>query len=309
MNTGVAVSPEAQVRVLTELPRSDLRCWWESGTWKSAERDDSRCMSHLTLCKIVKRVNPPILVYHVVHLSTFCLSLVGTRFQHLRAKFSSASSGDGAAVAEWSDCSPSTKANLGIVPHDAACGLVFSGISRFLRTCIPSLLHSQLISPSSAFIASLLRAAQISQLNSRELRVGEQGRFNKPAASAVCIFASHEGLSARPRVGITPLPLAKGVAVPGPLWFPPTVCRALRQCRGFLYMNSNARPHQVVLVDGYLEMRDLPIQIGRLADSEVSRDGASCSEKRDWGRNGMESVIAFVKGPSQNSSGVISGNR
>ncbi|KAJ8876096.1 hypothetical protein PR048_024005 [Dryococelus australis] len=42
--------------------------------------------------------------------------------------------------------------------------------------------------------------------------------------------------------------------------------------------------------------------------SEVIRDGASCTGKRDWGRIGNESAMASVWDPSQHSPGVISGN-
>ncbi|KAJ8869725.1 hypothetical protein PR048_028720 [Dryococelus australis] len=41
--------------------------------------------------------------------------------------------------------------------------------------------------------------------------------------------------------------------------------------------------------------------------SEVIRDSA-CTGKRDWGRNGKESAMAFVRDPSQHSPGVISEN-
>ncbi|KAJ8894348.1 hypothetical protein PR048_006976 [Dryococelus australis] len=54
---------------------------------------------------------------------------------------------------------------VGIVPDDAARRRVFSEISRFPRPCISALLHSQVLLPSSALKTSLLRAAQISQLN------------------------------------------------------------------------------------------------------------------------------------------------
>ncbi|KAJ8870848.1 hypothetical protein PR048_027149 [Dryococelus australis] len=48
------------------------------------------------------------------------------------------------------------------------CGLafIFSGISRFLLPCVPALLHSHLILPSSAFKASLLRVGE--SLNSTQ---------------------------------------------------------------------------------------------------------------------------------------------
>ncbi|KAJ8888414.1 hypothetical protein PR048_007904 [Dryococelus australis] len=46
----------------------------------------------------------------------------------------------------------------------------------------------------------------------------------------------------------------------------------------------------------------------RLVDSEVIRDGASCTERTDWGRNGKESTMSFVRDPFQHSPGVISEN-
>ncbi|KAJ8888090.1 hypothetical protein PR048_007577 [Dryococelus australis] len=72
--------------------------------------------------------------------------------------------GEGATVAERLDCSPPTKANRvqspaesipdfrdkGTVPDDFAGSRVFSGISRFLCSCIPVLLHPHLFSISSA---------------------------------------------------------------------------------------------------------------------------------------------------------------
>ncbi|KAJ8880546.1 hypothetical protein PR048_017016 [Dryococelus australis] len=52
----------------------------------------------------------------------------------------------------------------GIAPDDAAGQRVCSGISCYPRLCIPVLLHSNLISPSSALETSLLGVSQISQL-------------------------------------------------------------------------------------------------------------------------------------------------
>ncbi|KAJ8865672.1 hypothetical protein PR048_033192 [Dryococelus australis] len=43
---------------------------------------------------------------------------------------------------------------VGIAPDDGSGRRVFSGISRFLRSCIPVMLHAQLISPSSALKTS-----------------------------------------------------------------------------------------------------------------------------------------------------------
>ncbi|KAJ8876012.1 hypothetical protein PR048_023920 [Dryococelus australis] len=54
--------------------------------------------------------------------------------------------------------------HVGIVPDDAAGWQVFTGISRFPRPCILSLLHTHFSSPSSALKTSILRAAQISSL-------------------------------------------------------------------------------------------------------------------------------------------------
>ncbi|KAJ8891945.1 hypothetical protein PR048_004505 [Dryococelus australis] len=73
-----------------------------------------------------------------------------------------------ATVAERLVYSPPTKVNrqVAIVPDDAAGRRVFSGISRFPRPCIPTLLHTHLASPSSALRTSTLRAAQISPLDS-----------------------------------------------------------------------------------------------------------------------------------------------
>ncbi|KAJ8869882.1 hypothetical protein PR048_028891 [Dryococelus australis] len=54
---------------------------------------------------------------------------------------------------------------VGNVADDVAGRQVYSGISRFPRLCNMALLHFHLISPSSALKISLLRAAQLSQLN------------------------------------------------------------------------------------------------------------------------------------------------
>ncbi|KAJ8896830.1 hypothetical protein PR048_002176 [Dryococelus australis] len=51
--------------------------------------------------------------------------------------------------------SPSGFSHVGIVPDDTAGRLVFPGISRVLRSCIPALLHTQLTSPSSAIKTSM----------------------------------------------------------------------------------------------------------------------------------------------------------
>ncbi|KAJ8894598.1 hypothetical protein PR048_007262 [Dryococelus australis] len=56
-----------------------------------------------------------------------------------------------------------------IVPGDAAARRIFSEISCFPRPFISAMLHSHLISPTSALKTSSFRAAQISQLNSTQL--------------------------------------------------------------------------------------------------------------------------------------------
>ncbi|KAJ8887788.1 hypothetical protein PR048_014006 [Dryococelus australis] len=61
--------------------------------------------------------------------------------------------------------------HVGIVPGDVADGRVFSGISRFPRPFIPALLHTHLVSPSSALKTSSFRAAQISPLPSTSIAV------------------------------------------------------------------------------------------------------------------------------------------
>ncbi|KAJ8874062.1 hypothetical protein PR048_024902 [Dryococelus australis] len=55
---------------------------------------------------------------------------------------------------------PGFLSHVGIVPDDAVGQRVFSGISRFLRPCIPALLHTHLASPSSAIKTQRLRAAR-----------------------------------------------------------------------------------------------------------------------------------------------------
>ncbi|KAJ8897326.1 hypothetical protein PR048_002672 [Dryococelus australis] len=86
----------------------------------------------------------------------------------------------GAAVTERFDCSPPIKAkrvrslarSLSDFRKWESCrtmplvGRVFSGISRFLRPCIPALLHAHFAPPPSALNTSMLRTAQISPLRS-----------------------------------------------------------------------------------------------------------------------------------------------
>ncbi|KAJ8884418.1 hypothetical protein PR048_016275 [Dryococelus australis] len=59
--------------------------------------------------------------------------------------------------------------HVGIVPDDAADWRGFSGISRFIRPCLPALFHTHLTSPSSALKISLLRAAHLSSLTPSRL--------------------------------------------------------------------------------------------------------------------------------------------
>ncbi|KAJ8888662.1 hypothetical protein PR048_008154 [Dryococelus australis] len=56
---------------------------------------------------------------------------------------------------------------VGTVPDDSTSRRVSSGISRFLHPCIPVPLHTHLASPSPALKISILRAAQISPLQSK----------------------------------------------------------------------------------------------------------------------------------------------
>ncbi|KAJ8878011.1 hypothetical protein PR048_022474 [Dryococelus australis] len=60
-----------------------------------------------------------------------------------------------------------------IVPDDPTSRRVISWISRFPRPCIPVLLHSHLISPSSALKTSVSRAAKISHITSVNLCLHE----------------------------------------------------------------------------------------------------------------------------------------
>ncbi|KAJ8896990.1 hypothetical protein PR048_002336 [Dryococelus australis] len=62
-----------------------------------------------------------------------------------------------------------------IVSADAAGWRVFSGISRFPRTCIPAPLHALLTSPSSALQALMLRASKISPLRQCATSTGDKG--------------------------------------------------------------------------------------------------------------------------------------
>ncbi|KAJ8873468.1 hypothetical protein PR048_024286 [Dryococelus australis] len=105
-------------------------------------------------------------------------------------------------VTEWLDYSPPTKANRVQSPAGSlrifasgnrtgqCCWSVgFLGISRFPRPCIPALLHSHLLSPSSALKTSLLRAAQISPLHFPKLR---QANCVHPSLCEEHCSVSHE---------------------------------------------------------------------------------------------------------------------
>ncbi|KAJ8870398.1 hypothetical protein PR048_029419 [Dryococelus australis] len=61
--------------------------------------------------------------------------------------------------------------HVGIVPDDAVGRWIFSGISRFPRLFIPVPLHTHHISPSSALKTALSRAAQISSLAFRVIKL------------------------------------------------------------------------------------------------------------------------------------------
>ncbi|KAJ8888392.1 hypothetical protein PR048_007882 [Dryococelus australis] len=76
--------------------------------------------------------------------------------------------------------------HVGIVPDDVAGRRVFSGSSRFAHSCILALRHSHLISPSLAINSSLLKATQISQLNSIQYwRLDARSSKTSPAGRKV----------------------------------------------------------------------------------------------------------------------------
>ncbi|KAJ8895123.1 hypothetical protein PR048_000448 [Dryococelus australis] len=111
----------------------------------------------------------------------------------------------GAAVAEFLDCSPPTKANraqsrparcgflqVEIVPDDVAGRRIFSVISRFLRPSIPAPLHTHLTSPSSALKSSL----EVIMKQDRNARTEETGDFREnPPTSDIVQQYSHMRLS------------------------------------------------------------------------------------------------------------------
>ncbi|KAJ8885882.1 hypothetical protein PR048_012088, partial [Dryococelus australis] len=70
---------------------------------------------------------------------------------------------------------------MGIVPDDAAGRRVFSVIFRSHRVCIPALLHSRLISPTT-LKTSMLTAAKIAQLNSTLMKEEWDGPHGNPAS-------------------------------------------------------------------------------------------------------------------------------
>ncbi|KAJ8873166.1 hypothetical protein PR048_026783 [Dryococelus australis] len=78
----------------------------------------------------------------------------------------SVTTASGGQITEWERDQLYLCGKLEIVANDATGWQVFSGISCFPCPYNPSLLHSHFISPSSALKTSLLRAVQISQLNS-----------------------------------------------------------------------------------------------------------------------------------------------
>ncbi|KAJ8869871.1 hypothetical protein PR048_028880 [Dryococelus australis] len=110
----------------------------------------------------------------------------------------------GATVAEWLYCSPPPTGSLRIFTSGDRAGRCrwsagFLGSLPFYRPFVPALLHSHLISPSSALKASLLRAAQISEFNSTDTRprvyclaggaLGRQRRLQVQVAEARIIFS------------------------------------------------------------------------------------------------------------------------
>ncbi|KAJ8891091.1 hypothetical protein PR048_010601 [Dryococelus australis] len=126
--------------------------------------------------------------YAKLHLDGFISAWVHRHSPH-KVSIAQRLWGEG-AVAERLDCSLPTKANrIQLPPVYAADRRVFSGISRFPHPCIPALLHSRLISPSSTLKNLLSRAARISQLNSTtpgvHSRTCRKLRFTGVAAASV----------------------------------------------------------------------------------------------------------------------------
>ncbi|KAJ8874220.1 hypothetical protein PR048_025062 [Dryococelus australis] len=64
------------------------------------------------------------------------------------------------------------------------------------------------------------------------------------------------------------------------------------------------QPHNLPPCVGWRDEKETRVRL----QTEVIRDGASFTGNRDWGRNGKESAMAFVRDPSQHSHGVISEN-
>ncbi|KAJ8870162.1 hypothetical protein PR048_029175 [Dryococelus australis] len=84
--------------------------------------------------------------------------------------------------------------NVEIVLDDAAGRRrVFSGISRFPRSCLPALLHTRLTSLSSALKTSMLRAAQISPLSARvQYSIGRPFLYLLKGAAYLDYFSAFE---------------------------------------------------------------------------------------------------------------------
>ncbi|KAJ8888258.1 hypothetical protein PR048_007745 [Dryococelus australis] len=85
---------------------------------------------------------------------------------------------------------------LGIVPDDIADGWVFPGISSFLHPCIPAMLHSHLISHSSALKISMLSPACLREVC---LRIA----FKKCYASVYVFQFLHFSLNHAPAIAKT----------------------------------------------------------------------------------------------------------
>ncbi|KAJ8890870.1 hypothetical protein PR048_010379 [Dryococelus australis] len=99
----------------------------------------------------------------------------------------------GAAVTEWLGHSPSTKADRvqSLAGNRAAGRWVFSGIFHFLRPFIPALLHTHLVSPSSALNIRVEWTEEIwAALNIEVLRACQDPR-ETPLTSGIVRHVSH----------------------------------------------------------------------------------------------------------------------
>ncbi|KAJ8872213.1 hypothetical protein PR048_025815 [Dryococelus australis] len=236
---------------------------------------------------------------------------------------------------------------VGITPDDSAGQRLSSGISHLPLPFIPVLLHSHLISPSSALNTPLLRAAQISRSHCNiTLSYGTtptlaDGDFS---SSLGCVSTTELSPFADPRALIYHLTKSFAHAVKKIRSSPLAVAMIQRStdCRiqpggGTIQIASRRQSVPLSISSSALALvsktpvdartiskysaflSDAPLQLAaprarvlhsaanarHCRCSEVVRDGASCTGKRERGK---ESAMAFVRRRSQHSSEVISEN-